>query len=56
MILVLFLQIIIGIANLLMYLPLFLATLHNLGAALLVIITVIINSRITPQYEQDYIN
>ena len=50
LLLVLFFQILIGIANLVLYLPLFLATLHNLGAALLVIILTIINSRITPQY------
>ena len=56
LLLVLFFQVIIGIANLLMYLPLFLAILHNLGAALLVIIMVIINSRITPQYDESYIN
>ena len=56
LLLVLLLQVIIGIANLVMYLPLLLATLHNLGAALLVIIMVIINSRITPQYDQDYIH
>jgi len=54
LLLVLFFQVIIGIANLVLYLPLFLATLHNLGAALLVIITVIINSRITPQYDEDH--
>ena len=51
LLLVLFFQIIVGIANLVFYLPLFLATLHNLLAALLVIITTIINSRITPQYD-----
>lgn len=51
LLLVLFLQIIVGIANLVFYLPLFLATLHNLLAALLVIITTIINSRITAQYD-----
>ena len=56
LLLVLFLQVVIGIANLLMYLPLFLAILHNLGAALLVIIMVIINSRVTPQYDKSYIN
>jgi len=44
-------QFIIGILNLLLHLPLALATMHNLGAALLVIITVIINSRITPKYD-----
>jgi cytochrome c oxidase assembly protein subunit 15 len=54
MLLVLLLQVVVGIANLIMYLPLFLATLHNLGAALLVIITTIINSRITPQYDKNY--
>jgi len=51
LLLVLFFQIIVGIANLVFYLPLFLATLHNLLAALLVIITTIINSRITAQYD-----
>lgn len=40
-------QICIGIANLILHLPLVLAVAHNLGAALLVIITVVINSRIT---------
>ena len=54
LLLVLFFQVIIGVANLVMYLPLFLATLHNLGAALLVIITIIINSRITPQYDKNF--
>lgn len=51
LVLVLFLQVIIGIANLVLYLPLFLATLHNFTAALLVIIYTIINSRITQQYD-----
>jgi len=54
LLLILLLQVIIGIANLVMHLPLFLATLHNLGAALLVIITTIINSRITPQYDKNH--
>lgn len=40
-------QISIGITNLIMHLPLVLAVAHNLGAALLVCITVVINSRIT---------
>ncbi len=44
---VLIAQICIGIGNLIMHLPLVLAVAHNLGAALLVSITVIINSRIT---------
>ena len=54
LLLVLFFQVVIGIANLILYLPLFLATLHNLGAALLVIISTIINSRITPQYDKNF--
>ena len=54
LILVLLIQVVVGIANLVLYLPLFLATLHNLGAALLVIIVTIINSRITPQYDKNY--
>ncbi|WP_286162440.1 COX15/CtaA family protein [Methylobacillus flagellatus] len=41
------LQIGIGIANLLLHLPLVLAVAHNLGAALLVICTVVLNSKIT---------
>lgn len=44
---VLITQICIGIGNLIMHLPLVLAVAHNLGAALLVSITVVINSRIT---------
>ena len=46
LILVLISQFIIGVANLIFYLPIALATMHNLGAALLVIIVVIINSKI----------
>lgn len=46
--LVLIAQVSIGIANLILQLPLVLAVAHNLGAALLVIITVVINSKITP--------
>ena len=45
--LVLVTQVSIGIANLILQLPLVLAVAHNLGAALLVIITVVINSKIT---------
>ena len=40
-------QVSIGIANLILQLPLVLAVAHNLGAALLVIITIILNSKIT---------
>lgn len=40
-------QVSIGIANLILHLPLVLAVAHNLGAALLVIITVVINSKAT---------
>ena len=47
LIVVLSAQILIGIGNLLLHLPLVLAVAHNLGAALLVMITVIINSKIT---------
>src|SRR6056300_686681 len=46
-----FVQFVVGIANLLLHLPIALATIHNLGAALLVIILVVINSRLTPQYD-----
>ena len=46
-----FTQFVIGVANLLLHLPIALATIHNLGAALLVIILVIINSRLTPLHE-----
>ncbi len=49
LLIVLAFQFIIGVANLLLYLPLALATAHNLGAAFLVIILVIINSRVTPR-------
>ena len=49
---VLIAQVCIGIANLILHLPLVLAVAHNLGAALLVIITIVINSRITePKYK-----
>ncbi len=41
-------QIFIGIGNLVLYLPLLLAVAHNLGAALLVMMMVMINSVITP--------
>lgn len=47
LIVVLSAQILIGIGNLLLHLPLVLAVAHNLGAALLVMITVIMNSKIT---------
>lgn len=44
---VLLLQIALGIANLVLHLPLVLAVAHNLGAALLLISLVILNSKIT---------
>lgn len=47
LVLILIAQVSIGIANLILHLPLVLAVAHNLGAALLVIITVVINSKIT---------
>lgn len=40
-------QVTIGIANLVLQLPLALAVAHNLGAALLVIMTIVLNSKIT---------
>jgi cytochrome c oxidase assembly protein subunit 15 len=40
-------QIALGIANLLLHLPLVLAVGHNMGAALLLITVVVINSKIT---------
>jgi len=46
-------QIMIGIANLILHLPLVLAVLHNLGAALLVITTIVINSKIT-EHQHDH--
>ena len=49
LLIVLAFQFVIGVANLLLHLPLALATAHNLGAAFLVIILVIINSRVTPR-------
>ena len=51
LIVVISLQFIVGIANLLLHLPIVLATLHNLGAALLVVILVGINSRITKPWQ-----
>jgi cytochrome c oxidase assembly protein subunit 15 len=47
LIVVLCAQISLGIANLVLHLPLVLAVAHNLGAALLVIIIVLMNSKIT---------
>ena len=44
---VLIAQIALGIANLLLHLPLVLAVAHNLGAALLLVIIVLFNSKIT---------
>ena len=49
LIVVLFAQISLGIANLVLHLPLVLAVGHNLGAALLVIIMVVFNSKITAE-------
>lgn len=46
-------QIMIGIANLILHLPLVLAVLHNLGAALLVITTIVLNSKIT-EHQHDH--
>jgi heme a synthase len=40
-------QIILGVANLVLHLPLALAVGHNMGAALLLISVVVLNSKIT---------
>ena len=40
-------QFIVGVANLLLHLPIILAVIHTLGAASLVVLAVILNSRIT---------
>lgn len=42
-------QISLGIANLVLYLPLVLAVAHNMGAALLLVTVVVLNSKITGQ-------
>ncbi len=42
-------QISLGIANLVLYLPLVLAVAHNMGAAILVVTVVVLNSKITGQ-------
>jgi len=47
LLLLLAVQIALGIANLVLHLPLILAVAHNLGAALLVVTIIIINSKIT---------
>lgn len=49
LLIILLTQVTVGIGNLVMHLPLLLAVLHNLGAALLVVTLVAINSKITPQ-------
>ena len=49
--LVLIAQIVLGIANLILHLPLVLAVAHNFGAALLVVILVIYNAKITKPRE-----
>jgi cytochrome c oxidase assembly protein subunit 15 len=50
LIVVLFAQISLGIANLVLHLPLVLAVAHNLGAAMLVVILVMLNSKITANH------
>jgi cytochrome c oxidase assembly protein subunit 15 len=47
LVVVLLTQIALGIANLVLHLPLVLAVAHNLGAALLLVTLVILNSKIT---------
>lgn len=48
------LQVSIGIANLILHLPLVLAVAHNMGAALLLITIVVINSKITALSKGSY--
>ncbi len=48
LLLALFVQITLGVANLVLHLPLVLAVLHNLFAALLLVIIVTVNAKITP--------
>ncbi|HEY0562937.1 MAG TPA: COX15/CtaA family protein [Methylophilus sp.] len=48
LLIVLLAQISLGIANLVLHLPLVLAVAHNFGAALLVVVVVLLNSKITP--------
>jgi cytochrome c oxidase assembly protein subunit 15 len=50
MLILLVVQIILGVANLLLHLPLVLAVGHNMVAALLLITVVVLNSKITPKY------
>jgi heme a synthase len=45
---VLLMQVAFGITNLVLHLPLVIAVAHNLGAALLMVIVIILNSKITP--------
>jgi heme a synthase len=47
MLMLLIVQIGLGVANLVLHLPLVLAVAHNMGAALLLIIVVVLNSKIT---------
>ncbi len=49
LLLLLLAQISLGIANLVLYLPLVLAVAHNLGAALLLVTVIVLNSKITGQ-------
>jgi cytochrome c oxidase assembly protein subunit 15 len=51
--LVLVIQISLGISNLVLHLPIVLAVAHNLGAALLVVTLVIMNSKITGANKED---
>jgi cytochrome c oxidase assembly protein subunit 15 len=50
----LFVQVSLGIGNLILHLPLVLAVAHNLGAALLLVTIVIINSKITALSKGSY--
>jgi cytochrome c oxidase assembly protein subunit 15 len=50
----LILQVSIGIGNLILHLPLVLAVAHNMGAALLLVTIVVINSKITALSKGSY--
>jgi len=54
LILLLFVQISLGIGNLVLHLPLALAVGHNMGAALLLITIVVVNSKITELSKGSY--
>jgi heme a synthase len=54
LILMLIIQISLGISNLVLHLPIVLAVAHNLGAAILVVILVLMNSKITSARKEEW--